>query len=253
MAMRDDIAERRKKVLELLREDGGISVNALSDELGVSAVTLRSDLSALAEQGLIVRARGGALPAFHQKVLDRQKSCTLEKARIARAGAALIEDGDTVMVVAGTTTSLVVKYLLGRTDVKVVTNSTLVVPYARVSPALHVTFTGGEFLPWAEAMVGANTLRSLEQFHVGTAFVGTDGFSVESGITADNVAIAEVVMKMASQANRTVLLADSSKYGKAGFAHIMALIGIDFLITDSGLPDEARVAIESAGVTVELV
>jgi DeoR family galactitol utilization operon repressor len=247
------LSQRERDLLDMLAEDANMTVGAMSKALGVSAVTLRSDLSSLAEKGLIVRTHGGAFPAFRPNILERQKHRVEAKARIAKAAAEMVENGDNLMICAGTTASLMVKYLLGKSDVKVVTNSTLILPYARINPSLHITLAGGEFRPGDEAMVGPNTLCVLEQFHVRTAFLGTDGFSIESGITANSVETATAAKKMAEQAGRTILLADSSKYGRAGFAHIMALRQISVVITDDDLAVEQRRLLEENGIKVTVV
>lgn len=245
--------ERKRKIFEILAADAGATVARISQQLGVSEVTIRNDLNALGEQGLIWRARGRALPAFHPEILERQKSRLREKERIAEAAAALVQDGDKVMISAGTTTSLIPKFLLGRRDVHLVTNSTLLLPYARTNPSLHVTFVGGEFRPSAEAMVGPIAVREIGQFHVKTAFVGTDGFSERGGVTAHLVDVAEVVRKMAGQAETVVVLGDSTKYGKAGFAHILPLGEIDLVITDRDLAPEACSACEAMGLALKIV
>jgi len=237
----------------MLSNDAGTSVSHLSKVLEVSAVTIRSDLTALAEKGLIVRTKGGAFPAFHPGIFERQKQMLEEKKRVAKAAAGLVRDGDKLMIVAGTTVSLIVQYLLGKRDVHVVTNSTLVLPHGRINPSLHLTFVGGEFRPAAEAMVGAIALRELEQFHVGMAFVGTDGFSLEHGVTAHSVELAEVVKQTAECADEIVLVADSSKYGKAGFAHILPLNKVSRVITDDGLSEEDRKTLTDAGIELQVV
>jgi len=213
-------------------------------------VTIRSDLDGLSENGYLIRTRGGAIPAFHQSILDRQKTMAQEKAHIARAAADMVADGDKVMIVAGTTTALIPRFLLGRHDVHIVTNSTLLLPYVRINPSLHVTLVGGRFLPSGEAMVGPIALRQLAQFHVKTAFLGTDGFSLESGFTAHQVDIAEVVKDMAERADERILCADSSKYGKAGFAHILPLTEVSSILTDDKLAGADREQLEAQGITV---
>lgn len=247
------LSQRERKLLEMLAEDANMTVAAMSRALGVSAVTVRNDLSSLAEKGLIVRTHGGAFPAFRPNVLERQKHMVEAKTRIVKAAAQMVADGDSIMICAGTTTSLMAKHLLGKSDVKVVTNSTLLFPYARINPALHVTLAGGEFRPNDEAMVGPITLNMLEQFHVHTAFLGTDGFSIEAGITANSVETATAARKMAEQAQQIVLLADSSKYGRAGFAHIMAMKQVTLLITDNKLSVEHRRLLEENQIQVKVV
>ena len=236
----------------MLAEEGSVLVSDISKALNVSTVTVRSDLASLADEGLIVRTRGGAAPSFHRSILARQKLRFDEKKRIAKKASELIFDGDTIMIEAGTTTALVAKYLFGRRDVHIVTNSTLLLPYARTNPAIHLTVTGGEFRPLVESFVGPIALSELNQFHVRTAFIGTDGFSAENGLSTHLVEGAEIVRRMAGQAERVVLLADSTKYGRSGFAHVLSLDQIDICITDGAITDEHRESIESLSVDVRI-
>ncbi len=247
------LSGRRKEILRILSEDSNATVTEISDRLSVSTVTIRSDLEGLSENGYIIRTRGGAIPAFHQSILDRQRAMSEGKARIAKAAADRVADGDKVMIVAGTTTALIPRFLLGRRDVHIVTNSTLLLPYVRINPSLHVTLVGGQFLPSGEAVVGPMALRELKHFHVRFAFLGTDGFSLESGFTAHQVDIAEVVKHMAGQADESILCADSSKYGRAGFAHILPLTAISSIITDDGFDQQNRAELEERGITVSCV
>ena len=247
------LSGRRKEILRILSEDANATVTEISDRLSVSTVTIRSDLEGLSESGYIIRTRGGAIPAFHQSILDRQRAMAEGEARIAKAAADRVADGDKVMIVAGTTTALIPRFLLGRRDVHIVTNSTLLLPYVRINPSLHVTLVGGQFLASGEAIVGPMALRELDQFHVRLAFLGTDGFSLESGFTAHQVDIAEVVKHMADQADESVLCADSSKYGKAGFAHILPLTRISSIITDDRFAKHDKAELEKQGITVSCV
>ena len=247
--MNPSLTERERRIIDLLSDSDDMPVSRLAEILQVSSVTVRTDLKALEQKGFILRLRGGAAPAFHPAILARQREMASEKGRIARAAAALVSDGDTVMIEAGTTTAMIARYLLGKRDVRIVTNSNLVVPYARTNSALHLTVVGGEFRPLAESLVGPLALAQLETFHVRFAFVGTDGFSVERGLTTNMVEGAEVVKKMASQAERTVLTADSSKWGRKGFVTVLPLSRVHTLIVDTGLSEEAAAAVRAEGVS----
>ena len=244
---------REREIIRILSEDINKTVAEISEMLGVSVVTVRRDLKALADKGLVIRTRGGAAPSFHPAILERQKERVAEKERIARAAAAHVQDGDNIMIVAGTTTPLMVKYLLGKRDIHIVTNSTLLYTDARINPSIRMTVVGGEFRPSAEAILGPEAVQGLTRFHVKKAFLGTDGFSKSTGLTADFVEVAEIVQMAASRSEQSLLLADSSKYGRTGFAHIMGLDGLDGIITDLGLSDAARQELEELGLTVELV
>ncbi len=246
-------ASREKEIMRLMGEGESLSVPELSRRLGVSVVTIRKDLKSLAGKGLMVLGRGGALPAFHQSILARQEQRAEEKNRIAKAAAALIRDGDSVMLVAGTTTSLVAKYLFGKRDVHLVTSSTLLFPHVRVNPAVTVTMVGGEFRPETEGLVGPVAVADIRRFHARYAFMGTDGFSLEQGLTAHLMEEAEVARAMADQADEVVLLADSGKFGKVGFAHMLPLDRVSRLITDDGLDSGARARLTEHGLKVTMV
>jgi DeoR family galactitol utilization operon repressor len=245
-----NLTEREREIVRLLAEDRSIPVSRLSEQLGVSAVTIRSDLNNLARKGVVVRTRGGAAPAFHPYVVERQNLRVEEKNRIAQVAADLVNDGDTIMIEAGTTTSLIAKYLLGKRFVNIVTNSTLILPFARLNPGIHLTVVGGEFRPATESFVGPIALQELERFHVRLAFVGTDGFSMEGGLTTHLVEGAEIVRTMADRSEGTVLVADSSKFGRIGFVHVLAVQRVETLVTDGELPDAALAELREAGVEV---
>ncbi len=244
------MSEREKEILRLLAGDPGISVARLSELLNVSAVTIRSDLTDLEQKGVLLRTRGGATPAYHPNVLERQSHNVEAKNRIAQAAAAMVNDGDTIMIEAGTTTALVARHLLGKRYVNIVTNSTLILPFARTNPGIHLTVVGGEFRPASESMVGPLALAELERFHVRLAFVGTDGFSLEGGLTTHLVEGGEIVRRMAERSDLVVLVADSSKYGKVGFVRVLPVQGVQRLVTDTGLAERAEQELAGMGLQV---
>jgi DeoR family galactitol utilization operon repressor len=230
---------REKEILRCLYEEDASSVSELSKALNVSVVTIRSDLEKLEQKGFTVKMRGGAQPVFNRSIIDRINSMSEEKQRIAKKAAELIKDGDRIMILAGTTSSLIAKYLYDKRDVHVVTNSTYILNYMRNNANIRVTLIGGEFIPDAEATVGAIALRELDNFSVKLAFIGSDGFSIENGITANHIEVAEVAKKVADRSESTILVSDSSKYMHNGFAFIHGLNKIKTIITDDKLPTEA--------------
>jgi DeoR family galactitol utilization operon repressor len=246
----EELIDRERTILRLLSERGSLSVSPLSRELGVSEVTVRSDLKSLEEKGFLNRTRGGASAAFHQSIIERQGLMVAEKNRIASLAAELVRDGDRIMIEAGTTTALVVRYLFGKRDVQIVTNSTLVFSYARLNPSLQITLTGGEFRREAEAMVGPIALRTIAGLNVRLAFVGTDGFSLARGMTTQLVEGGEIVKAMRAQAEESWLVADSSKYGRSGFVSVLPLAEVNGIITDSGLDGNAARELSEAAICV---
>ena len=238
--MIQELSEREHSILNRLMVQGAVSVADLSSELAVSEVTIRSDLSSLEERGLLSRTHGGALPSIHPHIFQRQNMNIEEKHRIAKAAAGLVEDGDAIMIEAGTTTSLLPRYLAGKRDILIITNSIPAFESAKSNTALKITLVGGEFRDSTDSFVGRITLDTIRRFNVRCAFVGTDGFSLKSGITTHLIEGGDVISVMRERAENLVLLADSSKYGKTGVVTILPLSQINTLITDTGLLDAAK-------------
>ncbi|PKL06299.1 MAG: DeoR/GlpR transcriptional regulator, partial [Spirochaetae bacterium HGW-Spirochaetae-9] len=195
-----DLSERELFMLDTMAREGSLSVASLARELEVSEVTIRSDLKDLEEKGFVNRTRGGAAPAFYKDIIDRQRLNVEEKNRIARAAAEFVHDDDRIMIEAGTTTALIARYLTGRRGVQIVTNSTLVFSYARLNPSLNIILTGGVFRKETESLVGPVAIKAINDFNVRLAFVGTDGFSVEKGMTTQLVEGSEIVKAMRGRA-----------------------------------------------------
>jgi DeoR family galactitol utilization operon repressor len=248
----DSLSTREKQILQFLTEEPLVSVADLGKRLRVSEVTIRTDLKNLATRGLITRTHGGAQPAFHRSILDRQSVRVDEKNRIARAAAELIQDGDTIMIEAGTTTALIPRYLLGKGNIHIVTNSPLLLPYVRANPALSLTVVGGEFRPATESFVGPLALETIRRFNVKLAFVGSDGFSLERGLTTHLLEGAEIIKAMAAQADRTLLLADSSKYSRNGFVTIMPIQAVQTIISDSEFDPDTACGLRELGIEIIL-
>lgn len=251
--MIEGLSAREKQIIQFLTDEPTVTGLELGRRLGVSVVTIRTDLKNLATRGYVTRTHGGALPAFHKSILDRQAVKSDEKNRIAKAAADLIQDGDTVMIVAGTTTALIPKFLLGKGHIHIVTDSTLLFPHVRSNPSLSLTVVGGEFRSSTESFGGPMAIEAIARFNVKLAFLGTDGFSLERGLSTHLVEGAEMVKAMAAHADKSVLLADSSKYGRSGFVTIMPLTAVDTLISDTELNPTTAELLRTEGLEVLLV
>jgi DeoR family galactitol utilization operon repressor len=248
-----ELSERERIILDKLSAEGSVSVGALAQDLRLSEVTIRGDLKTLEDKGWINRKRGGAAAAMHRDILERQRVFPERKNAIARAAAELVRDGDVIMIEAGTTTALIARYLAGKRDIHVVTNSTLVFSYARMYPNLQITMTGGEFRRPTESLVGPIALETIGRLNVRLAFVGTDGFTLERGMTTHLMEGAEIVKAMKSHAQTTVLVADSSKYGKVGFTSVLPLSVMDLILTDGDLEYRAIEELREEGISIQTV
>jgi len=248
-----ELTERERVILDRLSADGSVSVGVLARDLELSEVTIRGDLKLLEEKGWINRKRGGAAPALHRDIMERQRVYPEQKNAIARAAAELVRDGDVIMIEAGTTTALIARYLAVKRDVHIVTNSTLVFSYARMYPGLQITMTGGEFRRATESLVGPIALETISRLNVRLAFVGTDGFTLERGMTTHLMEGAEIVKAMKAHAQTTILTADSSKYSKVGFSNVLPLSAMDMILTDWNLSGDAETELREAGINIKKV
>jgi DeoR family galactitol utilization operon repressor len=248
-----ELTERERTILDKLSAGGSVSVAPLARDLGLSEVTIRGDLRLLEEKGWINRTWGGASLALHRDIMERQRVYSDQKNAIAKAAAELVQDGDVIMIEAGTTTALIARYLAAKRDIHIVTNSTLVFSYARMYPNLQITMTGGEFRRATESLVGPIALETISRLNVRLAFVGTDGFTLERGMTTHLMEGAEIVKAMKAHAQTTVLAADSSKYGKIGFSSVLPLTDMNLILTDSNLNNKAETKLRKAGINVNRV
>jgi DeoR family galactitol utilization operon repressor len=235
---------RERIILDSLLERGAISVTDLSRNLAVSEVTIRSDLKSMEERGLLSRVHGGAVPPVHPHILERRRLRLEEKRCIAKAAAALVGHGDTIMIEAGTTAALVCRCLSGRRDVHVITNSALAFAAAKTNPTLRITLCGGEYRSSTESFVGPIAAETIRRFNVRFAFIGTDGFA-KQGITTNLLEGGEVIKVMKERAEEIILLADSDKFNRAGPVTIMPLSGIDGIITDARIDPRAAELMKS--------
>ncbi len=236
--------QRQELILEQVRTSGGARVSDLVESLGVSDMTVRRDIEALARRGLVARVHGGATsvaaPSTQEPSFALKSSLrTAQKAAIGRAAAALVEPGASVAVSGGTTTYAVARELRSLENLTVVTNSLPVAELLhRERPGLPVVLTGGERTP-SDALVGPVAVAALRTLHVDWLFLGVHGVDARAGFTTTNLVEAETDRALIASARRVVVAADSSKWGVVGLSSIAGLDEVDVLVTDDGLDAEA--------------
>ncbi|AEI11412.1 DeoR/GlpR family DNA-binding transcription regulator [Cellulomonas gilvus] len=246
--------ERHQRILDIAREAGRVDVVTLAAQLDVTPETIRRDLTALERHGLVRRVHGGAIPVerlgFEPGIAQREGVLAGEKERIAKAALDELPDGGSVILDAGTTTVRLAEMLPHDRDLTVVTHALPVATLlaARSNVTLHLV--GGNVRGRTLAAVGPWALRELADIHADVAFVGTNGLSVERGLSTPDVAEAAVKRALVEAAQRTVVLADHSKLGRTDFAHVVPVTALDTLITDTGAADELVDEIEAAGLRV---
>ncbi|GAA1537362.1 DeoR/GlpR transcriptional regulator [Dactylosporangium aurantiacum] len=239
--------QRQTAILDLVRRHGGVRVSQLVRQFGVSDMTIRRDLEALADRGLVDKVHGGATiagpgsteePGFDAKSV-RQRN---EKAAIVERAAKLIEPHTAVALSAGTTTAALAAHLVDVPGLTIVTNSIPVADtlYHAGRPDQTVVLTGGIRTP-SDALAGPVAEAAIGSLNVDVLFLGVHGMSPRTGFTTPNLMEAGTNRLMVSAARRLVVLADHTKWEMVGIATITPLDEADILITDVGLPAEARV------------
>jgi DeoR/GlpR family transcriptional regulator of sugar metabolism len=247
--------QRRALILDEVRRRGGVRVNELTRKLGVSDMTVRRDLDALARQGVLEKVHGGAVPVVeastHEPGFEAKSGLELTaKEDIARAAAELVVPGSAIALSGGTTTFALAHRLVDVPDLTVVTNSVRVADVFHVAQrtsgpqqgAATVVLTGGVRTP-SDSLVGPVADQAIAALHFDLLFLGVHGISLEAGLSTPNLAEAETNRRLVQSARRVVVVADHTKWGKVGLSSFATLEQVDTLVTDAGLPGEARAEI----------
>lgn len=246
--------ERQQEIVRLARANGRVDVATLADTLNVTAETIRRDLTSLERAGVLRRVHGGAIPVerigFEPAVETRDAVLIDEKERIAKAALAEVPEEGAIILDAGTTTARLAQALPVDRELTVVVNSPVIATILGTRSNINVLMIGGRLRGKTLATVDDWALRPLADMYVDVAFIGTNGMSVERGLTTPDLAEAAVKRAMINAARRTVLLADHTKIGNDYLARFGTLADLDLLVTDAGLDDELVADVEATGLRV---
>jgi DeoR family fructose operon transcriptional repressor len=246
--------ERQDEILALIRSEKRVSVASLAERFAVVGETIRRDLADLEHRGLIRRVHGGAIPVervtFEPPIEARHDLMRPEKERIALAALAELPSEGSVFIEAGSTNSFLAGVLPPDCSLTIVTNGGYIATALARHPSLTVLAVGGRVRPRSLACVDDWALETLSRLRVTVAFLGTNGISVENGLTTPDPAEAAVKRAMLTIAQHTVLLADHSKIGVASLLRYGDVDQIHTLITDSGLPSGDLSDLQDAGLRV---
>jgi len=246
--------ERQQEIVRLARADGRVDVATLADTLRVTAETIRRDLTSLERAGVLRRVHGGAIPVerigFEPALATRDSVLIEEKERIAKTALAEVPEDGAIILDAGTTTARLAQQLPVDRELTVVVNSPVIATMLGTRMNINVLLVGGRLRGRTLATVDDWALRPLADMYVDVAFIGTNGFTVERGLTTPDPAEAAVKRAMINAARRTVLLADHTKIGTDYLARFGTVADLDLLITDSGLNDDLAADVEAAGLRV---
>lgn len=245
---------RRQRILEWLQEEGSARVRDLSEALGVSEATIRQDLEKLEGEGHIVREHGGA---FLSSVPQQVRSMDLHhlinmpaKKRIGIAAAALIHDGETIILDSGSTTTEIAMNLGDRQNLNVITNALNIALAIGAQPTCTVLMPGGQFKAPTLSLSGERSAAFFEGLYAEKLFLATAALSLDVGLTYPSMADLYVKKAMIEAASRVYLVADSTKIGRVSLTRLVGMDKVHTLITDDGIRDEDRQALIDRGVEV---
>jgi DeoR family transcriptional regulator of aga operon len=249
--------ERRRAILETVNRDGRALVKDLARRFGTSQVTIRSDLEALHGQGLIHRTHGGALPLQIGALIDpslreKEKLHRAEKQRIGEAAAGMVKEGESVVLDSGTTTTAVARALRRLRNLTVITNAVNIAAELAGSP-VEVILIGGTLRKQSFSLVGPLAEETLRRLSADYLFLGVDGFDVKFGMTTPNLLEAKVNRIMMEISRRTVVVCDSSKFGRRSLSLIAPTSAFHYVITDNHVSKADLRSMKEAGLEVTAV
>ncbi|WP_419880481.1 DeoR/GlpR family DNA-binding transcription regulator [Peribacillus sp. B-H-3] len=250
------VAERQRKLVELVNERMSVRVTELSKIFSVTEETIRRDLEKLEKENLLRRSHGGAVSVQKEEseisYVEREIKNASEKKRIALQAIQLIEEGDQIVLDASTTAWYMAKELPDM-QLTVLTNSIKVAVELSKKEQIRVISTGGQLLPQSLSYVGPLAERSLSSYHVNKTFLSCKGVHLERGLTDSNEFQALLKKHMLNIADQTILLADASKFGVRTFAHITDLSNISLVITNGEIEGLYEDGLKEKGIQVQTV
>ncbi len=246
------IIERQQRLLDLLKARQTASLDELSRELDVSASTIRRDLEVMEKHGQVRRTHGGAVyegesvanggvvspTAPHPSLAMRMKSQVAAKLAIGRVAAAMVEPNMTLLLDGGSTVIVAAQQITAR-PIQVVTNSLSIAQHFKDDESAELILAGGTLYPRSEVTTGPLCRGTLLELHADLVFMSLAGIFGEEAFNI-NMAMASVEQAMMRQATRSVLLMDSSKFGRRSLARVASLAEFDEIITDSGIHETWR-------------
>lgn len=246
------VADRHRRILELARQTGSVSVEALAARFGVTPQTIRKDLNDLAARTMLSRVHGGAVVTSGVGNLDHATRAAVAaeaKAAIGAAAAGLVPDGASLFVNIGTTTEAVARALTSHAELLVITNNLNVVDILAGRERIEVIAAGGRVRASDRAIVGALAMDFIRGFRVDYAVIGASAIDRDGTLLDFDVEEVRVSQTIIAHARKVILVADASKVGRAAAIRIAGLERIDYLVTDRIDPALAR-ACRDAEVTV---
>lgn len=251
------IGERKRRICELLRAEGRVTVEALAARFRISPVTIRADLAALEAAGALARTHGGALsvPNHDEPLNVKRLQRRAEKLRIAEAAATLVRDGETIVLDSGTTTAEIARRI--RTcdlkSINVITNALSIAALLIDVPSVRLIMPGGILRRESNSLSGSMAEAALNGLRADRLYLGADGVDPQVGVMTPHLPEAELNAKMIAISRHVVVVADSSKFARRNISLIARTEQLHLLITDRAAPPDAVEQLRQRGVHVWLV
>lgn len=247
------MTERQAKILQIVNENSKVEVALLAEILEVSQVTVRKDLDALEDRGLLVREHGYAQVCNSDDVSKRLAVRYDIKLKIARMAAEIVADGETVMIESGSSCAILAEILANeKRDVTIITNSAFIASHIRNASASKVVLLGGDYQKESQVMVGPLVRKCAREFYVDKLFMGTDGFIPQAGFTCGDMMRAEAMKNMAESAKHAVILTDSTKFEQQGVVLQSRFENVQMVFTDDGISEHARSILEKNNIVLSI-
>ena len=245
---------RRQSIIEILGHAGMVRVSELSKGLGASEVTIRNDLAELERLGLLERVPGGALQTlktyYNMDFQQRKEQHAKEKMVIASLVTSLVQDGETLMINAGSTTYYAAQELKRLKNLKIVTNSISVATELGVNPTFRIILLGGDFNSQYLFSYGDDAVSQLRKYKADKLILSLDGISESAGLTTYHAEETEVVKLMIERSRSAIIVADHSKIGRESFSYLGSIEQTDYLVTDGEADEQALEEIVRHGIKV---
>lgn len=242
---------REEEILAIVSKKKKIEVNELSERLNVSKVTIRKDLDKLESRGLLHRQHGYALLNNMDDINYRLAQNYDLKLKIALEASKIVTDGEVIMIESGSTCALLAEELaFNRNDITIITNSCFIASYVRKAETVKVILIGGEYQKESQVNVGPLVKQVINEFYVDKLFVGIDGFDKRRGFTGSDITRCDTTRMLATAAEQTIVLTDSSKFSQNGVVSEFAFSEISQVFTDGKIEKEALNFLQKENIDV---
>ena len=243
--------DRHSEILGIMSYGRRVTVNELSDKLGVSQATIRQDLTLLENRGFLRRVHGGAVIDESDDISHRLGINYEKKQKIAIAAADLVEEGETIYIESGSINALFAAEVARRfKTVTIITSNAFIARQIGKEAEGRVILLGGIYQPESECVVGSMVREYLMRLNFSKAFLGVDGFTEETGFTGRDMMRADINSEIIRKSPSTCILTDSTKFGKITLARYCGAEDIHNVVTDSDLPESYRNLLIKSGVTL---